>query len=93
MCLLAGHKRSLLASQFATDQVLWTTRDHVQADAGRIRNVKAQGSLTTSSIELLRGLDKWQGLAIEAAERIRHAGSTKKGAKGSYTVYSLAEAG
>ncbi len=39
------------------------------------------------------GLKKRQGLAIEAAERVRRVGPGKEGAKGSYTVYRLAEAG
>lgn len=39
------------------------------------------------------GLKKRQGLAVEAAERVRQVGPDKKGAKGSYTVYRMAEAG
>ena len=39
------------------------------------------------------GLKKRQGLAIEAAERVRQVGPNKAGAKGSYTVYRLAEMG
>ena len=34
-----------------------------------------------------------QGIAVEAAERVRQVGPGKEGAKGSYTVYHLAEAG
>ena len=32
-------------------------------------------------------------LAVEAAERVRQVGPGKEGAKGSYTVYRIAEAG
>jgi Protein of unknown function (DUF3489) len=39
------------------------------------------------------GLKKRQGLAVEAVERVRQVGPGKEGAKGSYTVYRLAEAG
>ena len=39
------------------------------------------------------GLKKRQGLAVEAAERIRQVGPDKQGAKGSYTIYRIAEAG
>ena len=39
------------------------------------------------------GLKKRRGLAVEAAERVRQVGPGKEGAKGSYTVYRLAEAG
>ena len=39
------------------------------------------------------GLKKRQGVATEAAERVRQVGPGKEGAKGSYTVYRLAEAG
>ena len=39
------------------------------------------------------GLRKRQGIAVEAAERVRQVGSGKEGAKGSYTVYRIAGAG
>jgi hypothetical protein len=39
------------------------------------------------------GLKKRQGLAVEAVERVRQVGPGKEGAKGSYTVYRIAEAG
>ncbi|MFC7478324.1 DUF3489 domain-containing protein [Dankookia sp. GCM10030260] len=39
------------------------------------------------------GLKKRQGIAVEAAERVRQVGPGKEGAKGSYTIYRLAEAG
>jgi hypothetical protein len=39
------------------------------------------------------GMKKRQGLAVQAAERVRQVGPGKEGAKGSYTVYRLAEAG
>ncbi len=39
------------------------------------------------------GLKRRQGIAIEAAERVRQVGPGKEGAKGSYTVYRIAEAG
>ena len=38
------------------------------------------------------GLKKRQGLVVEAAERVRQVGPGKEGAKGSYTVYRIAEA-
>ncbi|WP_431266987.1 DUF3489 domain-containing protein [Dankookia sp. P2] len=42
---------------------------------------------------LFAGLKKRQGLSVEAAERVRQVGPGKEGAKGSYTVYRIAEAG
>ncbi|MCA3360077.1 MAG: DUF3489 domain-containing protein [Roseomonas sp.] len=36
-------------------------------------------------------LKKRQGITVEIAERIRQVGPNKKGAKGSYTVYRVAE--
>ncbi|MBL6082191.1 DUF3489 domain-containing protein [Belnapia sp. T18] len=39
------------------------------------------------------GLKKRQRIAVEAAERVRQAGPGKEGAKGSYTVYRIVEAG
>jgi hypothetical protein len=41
----------------------------------------------------LAGLKKRQGIEVEAAERVRQVGPGKQGAKGSYTVYRIAEAG
>ncbi|SDE56098.1 Protein of unknown function [Belnapia rosea] len=37
------------------------------------------------------GLKRRNGIAVEAAERVRQVGLGKEGAKGSYTVYRLAE--
>jgi hypothetical protein len=37
------------------------------------------------------GLKKRQGIVVEIAERIRQVGPNKQGAKGSYTVYRVAE--
>jgi hypothetical protein len=37
------------------------------------------------------GLKKRQGINVEIAERIRQVGPNKQGAKGSYTVYRVAE--
>ena len=39
------------------------------------------------------GLKKCQGIAVEGAERVRQISPGKEGAKGSYTVYRIAEAG
>jgi hypothetical protein len=39
------------------------------------------------------GLKRRQGVAVEAAERVRQVGPGKEGAKGSYTVYRIVEAG
>ena len=39
------------------------------------------------------GLKRRQSIAIEAAERVRQVGPGKEGAKGSYSVYRIAEAG
>jgi hypothetical protein len=39
------------------------------------------------------GLKKRQGIAVEVLERVRQVGPNKQGAKGSYTVYRIAEAG
>jgi hypothetical protein len=39
------------------------------------------------------GLKKRHGIAVEAAERVRQVGPGKEGAKGSYSVYRIAEAG
>jgi hypothetical protein len=36
------------------------------------------------------GLEKRQGIAVEAAERIRQVGPSKEGAKGSFTIYRIA---
>jgi hypothetical protein len=37
------------------------------------------------------GLKKRQGIAVGAAERVRQVGPGKEGARGSYTVYRVAE--
>jgi predicted transcriptional regulator len=37
------------------------------------------------------GLKKRQGITVENVERIRQVGPNKQGAKGSYTVYRVAE--
>ncbi|MCA3303448.1 MAG: DUF3489 domain-containing protein [Roseomonas sp.] len=37
------------------------------------------------------GLKKRQGITVEITERIRQVGPNKQGAKGSYTVYRVAE--
>ncbi|MBL6081908.1 DUF3489 domain-containing protein [Belnapia sp. T18] len=37
------------------------------------------------------GLKRRQGIAVEAAERVRQVGQGKEGAKGSYVVYHIAE--
>jgi hypothetical protein len=37
------------------------------------------------------GLKKRQGISVIAAERIRQVGPNKEGAKGSYSIYRLAE--
>jgi hypothetical protein len=39
------------------------------------------------------GMKKRQGIAVEAAARVRQVGPNKEGAKGSYTIYRIAEAG
>ena len=39
------------------------------------------------------GLKRRQGISIVAAERVRQVGPSKEGAKGSYTIYRVAEAG
>jgi hypothetical protein len=39
------------------------------------------------------GLKKRQGIAVEVAERIRQVGPGKEGAKGSYSIYRIADAG
>jgi hypothetical protein len=39
------------------------------------------------------GLKKRQGIAVEVLERVRQVGPNKQGAKGSYTIYRIAEAG
>jgi predicted transcriptional regulator len=39
------------------------------------------------------GLKRHQGIAVEAAERVRQVGPGTESAKGSYTVYHIAEAG
>ena len=36
------------------------------------------------------GLKKRQGIVVEAAERVRQVGAGKEGAKGSYTIYKIA---
>ena len=38
------------------------------------------------------GLKKRQGIAVDAAERVRQVGPGKEGARGSYTIYRVAEA-
>ncbi|WP_407927989.1 DUF3489 domain-containing protein [Belnapia arida] len=37
------------------------------------------------------GLERRQGITVEAAERVRQVGFGKEGAKGSYSVYRIAE--
>lgn len=37
------------------------------------------------------GLKKRQGIAVEAAERVRQVGPGKEGTKGSYSVHRIAE--
>ncbi|MCO6414845.1 hypothetical protein JYK14_01465 [Siccirubricoccus sp. KC 17139] len=39
------------------------------------------------------GLKKRQGISVEVLERVRQVGPNKQGAKGSYTIYRIAEAG
>ncbi|WP_372624734.1 DUF3489 domain-containing protein [Falsiroseomonas sp.] len=39
------------------------------------------------------GLKKRQGIAVEVAERVRQVGPGKDGAKGSYSIYRIADAG
>ena len=39
------------------------------------------------------GLKKRQGIAVEVMERVRQVGPNKTGAKGSYSIYRIAEAG
>jgi hypothetical protein len=39
------------------------------------------------------GLKKRQGVMVEVAERIRQVGPGKEGAKGSYSIYRIADAG
>jgi len=39
------------------------------------------------------GLKKRQGIAVEAIERIRQVGPNRDGAKGSYSIYRIADAG
>ncbi|MBC4019129.1 DUF3489 domain-containing protein [Siccirubricoccus deserti] len=39
------------------------------------------------------GLKKRHGIVVEVLERVRQVGPNKQGAKGSYTVYRIAEAG
>jgi hypothetical protein len=39
------------------------------------------------------GLKKRQGIAVEVLERVRQVGPNKQGAKGSYSIYRIAEAG
>ncbi|HEV7265952.1 MAG TPA: DUF3489 domain-containing protein [Falsiroseomonas sp.] len=39
------------------------------------------------------GLKKRQGIAVEVLERVRQVGPGKEGAKGSYSVYRIADAG
>jgi len=39
------------------------------------------------------GLKKCQGIAVEVLECVRQVGPNKQGAKGSYTIYRIAEAG
>ncbi|MGG5819114.1 DUF3489 domain-containing protein [Falsiroseomonas sp. HW251] len=39
------------------------------------------------------GLKKRQGIAVEVLERVRQVGPDKQGAKGSYSVYRIADAG
>jgi hypothetical protein len=41
----------------------------------------------------LAGLKKRQGIKVEAAERVRQVGPGKQGAKGSYSIYRIAEVG
>jgi hypothetical protein len=39
------------------------------------------------------GLKKRQGIAVEVMERVRQVGPGKDGAKGSYSIYRIADAG
>ncbi len=39
------------------------------------------------------GLKKRQGIAVEVMERVRQVGPNKQGAKGSYSIYRIADAG
>jgi hypothetical protein len=39
------------------------------------------------------GLKKRQGIAVEVMERVRQVGPNNTGAKGSYSIYRIAEAG
>jgi hypothetical protein len=39
------------------------------------------------------GLKKRQGIAVEVMERVRQVGPDKQGARGSYSIYRIADAG
>jgi hypothetical protein len=57
---------------------------------------EAQITEATAGVEhmvrgFFAGLKKRQGVSVEIAEHIRHVGPNKQGAKGSYTVYRVAE--
>jgi predicted transcriptional regulator len=54
---------------------------------------EATGWANHTVCSFFTGLKKRQGIVVEAQERVRQAGPNKQGAKGSYTIYRVAEAG
>jgi hypothetical protein len=72
-------------------QVLAMLRRHEGATVAQI--IGATGWQSHTVRGFLAGLKKRQGIEIEAAERVRQVGPGKQGAKGSYSIYRIAEAG
>ena len=71
-------------------QVLVLLRRSEGATVAQIAEVTTWQSHTVRGF--LAGLKK-KGVPVETLERVRQVGPNKQGAKGSYTVYRIAEAG
>ena len=54
---------------------------------------EATGWLPHTVRRFVASLRKRQGITVEAMERVRQVGPDKQGAKGSYSVYRIADAG
>ncbi len=62
-------------------------------DATVVQIAEATGWQAHTVRGFFAGLKRRQSIAVEAAERVRQVGPGKEGAKGSYTVYRITEAG
>ena len=58
--------------------------------AARVAGVPADSLLAAAVRGFFAGLKKRQGIEVQVLERIRQVGPNKEGARGSYTIYKVA---